>query len=132
MDDDIARIDADPQFQLTVAVGCVITRGQRALNLDRAIDRVDRAVELDEEAIALASHEPTLVQRHSWLEHGLDTIGEPKVRTFFVGIHQTAVADNIREEDRRQPPLEVDALDPSYLNFPAQIRHCPDSGRIIG
>ena len=54
IDDDIARIDPDAQFELMVVIGGGRV-GQMALDLDGAAHRVDGTVELHEEPIALAA-----------------------------------------------------------------------------
>ncbi|HEY3619915.1 MAG TPA: hypothetical protein VGK96_24155 [Candidatus Sulfotelmatobacter sp.] len=78
MDDDVARIDADAQFQLAVADG-IIAGGQTTLDIDGAIHRVDSAAELNEEPVALATDKSTLVKRDHWFDQGFDAIGKPKV-----------------------------------------------------
>jgi len=54
IDDDIARIDPDAQFELMVVIGGGRV-GQMALDLDGAAHRVDGTVELHEEPVALAA-----------------------------------------------------------------------------
>jgi len=126
LDDNIARIDADAQLQLAVAGG-IIVGGQTALDIDGAIHRVDGAVELNEESVALAAEKSTLVQRDSWFDHGFDAIGKPDVCAFLVDAHQTAIADDIGEKDRGKLPFEVNAFHSSQLIFSAQSRHFSDS-----
>src|SRR6516165_8277602 len=124
--DNIARIDADAQLQLAVAGG-IIAGGQTALDSDGAIHRVDGAVELNEEPVALAAEKSTLVQRDRWFDHGSDATGKPDVRAFLVDAHQTAIADDIGEKDRGKLPFEVNAFHSSQLIFSAQSRHFSDS-----
>jgi hypothetical protein len=117
MDDDVARIDADAQFQLAVADG-IIAGGQTTLDIDGAIHRVDSAAELNEEPVALATDKSTLVKRDHWFDQGFDAIGKPKVCALLVDIHQTAIANDVCEKDRRQPPFEVGAFHSGHLIFP--------------
>jgi len=126
LNDNITRIDADAQLQLAVAGG-IIVGSQIALDIYGAIHRVDGAVELNEEAVALAADESTLVQRDSWFDHGFDAIGKPDVCALLVDAHQTAIADDIGEKDRRKLPFEVNAFHSGQLISPAQSRHFPDS-----
>src|SRR6516225_9676902 len=127
LDDDIARIDADAQLQLAVAGG-IIVGGQTALDIDGAIHGVDGAVELNEEAVALAAEKSTLVQRDSWFDHGFDAIGKPDVCAFLVDAHQTAIADDIGEKNRRKLPFEANVFHSGQLIFPSQSRHFSDFG----
>jgi len=127
LNDNITRIDADAQLQLAVAGG-IIVGSQIALDIYGAIHRVDGAVELNEEAVALAADESTLVQRDSWFDHGFDAIGKPDVCALLVDAHQTAIADDIGEKDRRKLPFEVNAYHSGHLGSPAQSRHFPNSG----
>ena len=127
LDDNIARIDADTQLQLAVAGG-IIVGGQTALDIDGAIHRVDGAVELNEESVALAAEKSTLVQRDSWFDHGFDAIGKPDVCALLVDAHQTAIADDIGEKNRRKLPFEVNAFHSDQLIFPSQSRHFSDFG----
>jgi len=53
IDDDIARINPDAQFELMVAVGGRL--GQTVLDVDGAAHRVDGTVELHQEPVALAA-----------------------------------------------------------------------------
>jgi hypothetical protein len=102
IDDDIARIDPDAQFELTVTVGGRV--GQAALDLDSAAHRVDGTVELHEEPVALAAGEPAPISGDRRFDQMLDAIAKADVRTLLVDAHQAAVPDHIREQDRCQPP----------------------------
>jgi hypothetical protein len=84
--------------------------GQTALHVDGTIDGVDSAVELNQKPVALAANEPTLMQRDRWFEHGFDAIGKSNVCALLVYIHQTAIANDVCEKDRRQPPFEMEAF----------------------
>ena len=127
LDDNIARIDADAQLQLAVAGG-IIVGSQIALDIYGAIHRVDGAVELNEEAVALAADESPLVHCDSWFDHGFDAIGKPDVCALLVDAHQTAIADDISEKHRRKLPFEVNAFHSDQLIFPSQSRHFSDFG----
>ena len=102
IDDDIARIDPDAQFELMVAVGGRV--GHTALDVDRAAHRVDGTVELHEEPVAFAADEPTPISADRRFDQMLDAIVKADVRPLLVDAHQAAVPDHIREQDRCQPP----------------------------
>ena len=66
--DHVAEIDADAELELAIRRHARIALGLGALHLDRAAERVDHAVDLDEQPVAHGFDQSTMVRGDSRLE----------------------------------------------------------------
>ena len=60
-DDDVAKVDADPKLDMPAGRHVGVAAGHSALDLDRALDRVGNALELDQHAVAGGLDDPAVV-----------------------------------------------------------------------
>jgi hypothetical protein len=110
VDDDIAEIDADAEFDAALFGNTVIAQGQLALQLDSAAHRVDGAGELDQEPVAGGLHDAAAMLGDLGVRHLAAKRRHCRVRAFFILAHQPGVARDVGRQYRCQPPL--DALSP--------------------
>ncbi len=61
VDDDVAEIDPDPQLETTVDRNGIIDRTRCLLHLDGAIQRVDDARKIRQQAVACGADDPPVV-----------------------------------------------------------------------
>ena len=106
-------MNADAEFDPALARQTGVALGHAVLNLDRALHGVDHAAEFDETAVAGSLDDAPMMG----VDRGVDQIAaqasEPRQRAILVRAGESAVADNIRDHDRR--------------DFPGS-RHCGPSG----
>lgn len=116
VDDHVAGVDADAQLHPGIAVG-PLALGQPALNIDTATNRIDGAVELDQHPVAHAAHQPAAMLVDRGLDQDLDVIRQPQMSAFFIGAHQPAVADDVRQKDGGQSAPQMDIDHPDHRNL---------------
>ena len=100
-DDDIAEIDADAEMHPPMIVEAGVALAQRALNLDRRLDRLDDTVECRQHAVAGGIDDPPIMAFHM---RGKDVaiLGERGHGGALVVGHQPAVAGDVGGENCRQ------------------------------
>ena len=81
--------------------GCVRLR-HPALKLQRAGDRVHRAAELDQHAIAHDLHDAPAMGADGRLENRCPPLRQGSKRAGLIRLHEAAVADHIGDEDGGQ------------------------------
>ena len=74
------------------------------LHLDGAAHRVDHAAELDDRAVAGALDDAAVMRGDGGIDQIAPQSPEPRQRAFLVGAGEPAVADDIRDQDRRELP----------------------------
>ena len=101
LDHDVADIDADTKLQAMLVRQVLVCRGQRVLDLHRAVDSFDDAGELRQHAVAGRAGDTAIV--------GIDEIiddhavgGQGGQRCRFVALHVAAVALDVGGEDGDQ------------------------------
>jgi len=126
LDDDVADVDADADFDVPVVRHTRVASRHSALCFDRAADGVHDADELDRDAIACAFDDAAAMFRDRGLQEFMAVGVEPGERAFLVGSHQSAVSGDIRCENGRKPPL--------HTMFGHTARPClpPCSARVYG
>ena len=99
--DDVAEMNADAEFYAALRRQAGVALDEAVLHLDRAAHRVDHATEFDEAAIPGALDDSPMMR----VDGGIDEIAaqppEPRQRAVFVSARKTAVANDIRDQDRR-------------------------------
>ena len=107
IDDDVADVDADAEFDARVLRHVGVLRGHAALDFDRAAHRIDGAGELHQHAVAGGLDDAAAMRGDTGIDQRLAqrlSVGE---RAFLVATHQAAVAGDIRRQHRRQPPFHA-------------------------
>ena len=104
-DHHITNVDADPEPKLPI-LGCSdAILGQLLLDRDGALDRIDRAQELGQDAIASGIGNSASVIANQPI-HDLASGSEGTQRPGLVLAHQARIAGNVRNEDRCQTPFD--------------------------
>jgi hypothetical protein len=102
LDDHVTEVDADAERDPLAVRHPVIALGHGALNLDRALDSVDHARELDQRAVAHQLYRAAAARCDRRLEQ-LAAVGfQAGERTGLVRAHEARVAGHIGGEDRRK------------------------------
>ena len=91
------------------------------LNLDRAAHGVDDATEFDDRAVAGALDDAAAMGRNRWLDEIAAQPPDTRQRALLVGAGEAAVADNIRDQDRR----ELSGLGHCIASGPATLPRTP-------
>src|SRR5262249_18050396 len=98
-DDHVAKVDADPILDPLVSRQDCVAPGHVLLNDDRTSHRLERAVENGDEAVARGLDEPAVVLGDAGFDEiALDPL-HTDVCTFFIVLHEAAVASDITSDD---------------------------------
>jgi hypothetical protein len=100
LDDHVAEIDADAQFDAVGRRDAAVALGHRLLHRDRAAHRIDDAGELDQQAVAGGLDDAALVLGDLRIEELAAQRLEAFKRAFLVQPHQPRIARDISGEDR--------------------------------
>ncbi len=107
LNDHIAQIDADPEFDAPLLGHTGITLSHAALDRDGAFHRIDDAAEFDQGAIAHQLDDTPTVA----FDLGVDEFGPVRLqgieRTDLVLAHQAAVADHVGTQDSGKPAFHT-------------------------
>ena len=95
VDDHVAEVDADPELDAELRLDVGVVLGDAPLDLDRTLDGVDHARELDQGAVARKLDHPAAALGDLGLNEFLAQCFEPGVRAGFVLAHQPTVADHV-------------------------------------
>jgi hypothetical protein len=115
VDDHVAGVDADAQLYSLIVI-LQLAGSQFALDFDAAAHRVDGAVELDQHPVAHGPDQAAAMLGHRRVDQILNITGQPKMRAFFVGAHQSAVADDVGQQDGGQSAFQMDVVHPDHPN----------------
>ena len=99
--DNIAQMNADAEHDATVFRHARVALDEAVLNLDRAAHRVDHAAELDDRAVSGALDDAAVVDGDGGVEQIAAQRPQPRQNAILVRSREPAVADNIRDQDRR-------------------------------
>src|SRR4051794_888220 len=102
VDDDIADVDTDPEFNPDTLRDVGVLHGHAALDLNRAAGGIDGAGKLDQHSVAGSLDDATAMRGDYWIEQRLSERLQIGKRAFLVTSHQTAVTGDIRRQDRCQ------------------------------
>ena len=99
--DDVAEMNADAELDAALGRQAGVALDQALLHFDGAAHGVDHAAELDENAVAGALDDAPMVR----VDGGIDQIAaqppEPRQGAILVRAGEPAVADHIRDQNRR-------------------------------
>ncbi len=99
--DHVAEVDADAELDAALGRQAGVALGHAVLHFDGAAHGVDHAAELDENAVAGAFDDAPVVR----VDGGIDQVAaqppEPRQGAILVRSREPAVADDIRNQDRR-------------------------------
>ena len=87
------------------SVGC----GDRCLRIDRTLNRIDRAAELCQHAVAGCIGNPAAMGHNQGVKDGAPLRQIPQ-RSDLVGAHHAAVAFHVGCKNRGQPALSINWL----------------------
>src|SRR3984893_8784418 len=118
LDDDIAEIDADAEFDAPHLVNLDIAQRHLALQLDCTTHRIDDARDLGPQSITGRFDNAAAMLGDLGVRYFAAQRRQDRVRAFLVLAHQPRIARDIGRQDRRQPAL--DALDHRYI-LPAMV-----------
>src|SRR5262245_1713696 len=107
IDDDVADIDADAEFDLAIIGDPSIAIVHAGLNLDSTAHGVEHAAELDEEAVSHHLEDAPAVFCYGRIEELAAMLPESTERAFLIGLHKPAVAHDIGRHNGCQPPLDL-------------------------
>ncbi len=106
-DDYVAQIDADAKDDAPLGQDIRLPRGNRFLHGDRALDRIDDGGELGKNAISEQLDQAAIVFRQEWINDLAVNIVQCIDGADLVLLDKTRIADDIRHQDRREPPLDA-------------------------
>ena len=110
-------MNADAELDAALGRQAGVALDQAVLHLDRAAHGVDHAAELDEAAVAGALDDAPVMR----VDGGIDQIAaqppQPRQRAILVRAREPAVADHVRDQDRRDFP--------GFRHGAPQGRHSP-------
>src|SRR5882757_8915547 len=105
LDDDVAEVDADPEYDPLVFRGRDVAFGHSPLHGDRAGDRLDDTRKLNEDSVASRLNDPALVFADFWLDQFATMGSKPRESPGFVLTHEPAISGDIGGENGRKPAL---------------------------
>ena len=119
-EDDVADVDADAVADAPIFGLGRLALGHAVLDRDRAFDRIDRAAELDQGAVAgELDHTAVVLGDQGFGE--FDPVGlDPRERTGLVGADQPAVADHVHGHDGREPAIHARSGHGSLREIPSE------------
>jgi hypothetical protein len=107
LEDDLAEVDADAKLEAPVARHAAVACRHRVLDLDAASNRISDARELRQPSVTRGlddpSAKPLRLRVDDLAAHGL----QPLQRAGFIAFHQPRVADQVGNDDGRQPTRQL-------------------------
>ena len=104
VDDHVAKVDADPQFETTLGRERVVDRTRRLLHRDGAAERVDDAGKIRQQAVSRGADDPPAMRRDQRIDGGAQLAQRP-MRAGLVLAHQAAEPRDIGMQDGGELPL---------------------------
>ena len=104
VDDDVAEIDADAQLETALRRDGVVEGARSSLHLDGAVQRIDDAGEIRQQAVARRADDPPVMRRNQRVD-GAAELAQRLMGACFILAHQPAETDHIRMQDGGQFPL---------------------------
>ncbi len=100
----VSQVDADAKLDPALRWQARIALDHAVLHLDGAAHRVDDATKLDENAIAGALDGASVMRGDGGIDQVAAEASQPRERAILVHSGEPAVADDIRNQDRRNFP----------------------------
>jgi hypothetical protein len=107
VDDYIAGVYSDTEPYPAIGIGFSFTTGQFTLYFESTTYCVGSTVKLNQKSVAHGPDQSTVMLRDLGLDQIFDMICKLNVRSFLINAHQSAVADNVCEQNSLQPALQV-------------------------
>jgi hypothetical protein len=107
LDDDLAEVDADAQHDPAIGRHAGIRGEQLALQFDRGLDRVHRAAEFHQHAVAHQLDDASFVRTHDRLDDRLAALGQHGERAGLVRAHHARITHDIGECNRGEAALDA-------------------------
>ena len=102
--DNVAQVDADAELDAPLGRQARVALDHAGLHFDSAAHGVHNTPELDDRAIAGALHNASVMNR----DDGIDQIAakrpQPRKNAILVRSREPAIADNVRNQNRRNLP----------------------------
>ena len=101
-------MEAGPKFDALVRCDPSVALDHRPLDFNGAVHRVDDTPELDNCAIAGALDDPAVVHGYGRIDQIATEAPQPRQCAILIHAREPAVADNIRDQNRRdltRPPM---------------------------
>ena len=102
--DDVAEMNADAELDAALRRQPGVALDKAVLDLDRAAHRVDHAAEFDEASVAGALDDATMMHSDGRIDQVAAQRAKSGERAILVGAGEPAVADDVRDQDRRDFP----------------------------
>ena len=100
--DDVADVNPDAKFDPPVLRHAGVALDQAVLHFDRAAHRVDDAAKLDDAAVAGALDDTAVMGGDGGVDKVAAQAAQARERAILVGARKPRVADDIRNQDRRE------------------------------
>ena len=107
LDDHVAEIDANAEIHPAIRRHNGRAFGLDALDLHRAVQRLDHARELDQQPVAHGLDQSAAMLGNLWFENLAQIGPEIGTRSHLVGLAESAVADDVGDQDGGEPALHV-------------------------
>jgi len=115
LDDHIAEIDADAQFDAVVGADTNVPLGHRLLHRDRAPHRIDDAGKFHQQAVAGGLDDAAPVLGDFRIDELAAQRFEPFERAFFVRPHQPRISRHIGGDDRGEAAALAHVASPTAM-----------------
>jgi len=103
VDDDVAEVDADAEFDSLVGSLRLVVGAHQALHLDRAAERRVRAAEFEQHPVTGGLDDPAAMFGDFGIDDALANFSQPRERSSVITFHVPAEADHVSDEDGGQP-----------------------------
>ena len=104
VDDHVAKIDANSQFEPALRRDRIVDRPRRSLHFERAVQRVDDAREIRQQAIPCRADDPTAMRDDQRVD-GAAELAQRLMRARLILAHQAAEPHHIRMQNGGEFPI---------------------------
>ena len=102
--DNVAQVDADAKLDPPLGRQARVALDHAALHFDRAAHRVDHAPELDDRAVAGALDDAAVMNGDDGVDEIAAKGSQAREDAILVRASEPAIADDVRDQDRRELP----------------------------
>jgi hypothetical protein len=104
VDDDVAEIDTNAQFEPALGRERVVDRSRGPLHLDSAVQRVDDARKIRQQAVSCGTDDPPATRRNQRVDSAAQ-LAERSMRAGLIFAHQPAETDHIGMQNGGELPF---------------------------
>jgi hypothetical protein len=97
-------VNTDPEVDAAVLGHAGVALDHRVLNFDGATHGVDHAAEFDEAAVASSLYDAPMMRSDGGIDQIAAQPPQPRQGTILIRSRETAIADDIGDQDRRNFP----------------------------